>query len=129
MPLKLILGEKNVQELLVCLFVGRLHPLLQLVYVEVVLFCLERRLEADIEDPILLITAPADKIDSFACLQDLVRQIVRQKGWNHHVVQFILLRPELVIADVWVCFYEEFLEWVIDLASDHPCLDHGQDRC
>lgn len=42
---KLILGEQDVQQLLVCLLVCCLHPLLQLVNVKVMLLSLEGGLE------------------------------------------------------------------------------------
>ena len=45
MPLQLILREQDVKELLIGLLVGCLHPLLQLIDVQIVLFSLEGCLE------------------------------------------------------------------------------------
>ena len=63
-----ILGEEDLEQLLVGLLVGSLHPLFQFVRVKVVLLCLERRLQGDIEDPVLLVAAFANEIDSLTCL-------------------------------------------------------------
>ena len=129
MPLQLVLSEEDVQKLLVCLLMCCLNPLFQLVYVQVVLFSLERCLKGDIKDPILFITAPSDEVDSFTGLKDLVRKVVRQEGWDHDIVQLVLLSPKLIIANIWISLNEELLERVIDLSSNHPCLNHGQDWC
>mmetsp|Transcript_42520 Transcript_42520/g.56110 ORF Transcript_42520/g.56110 Transcript_42520/m.56110 type:complete len:81 (-) Transcript_42520:1328-1570(-) len=75
--LELILGEQDVQKLLICLLMRSLHPLFQFVDVKVVLLGLEGRLEAHIEDPIMLIAASADEIDGFAGLEDFVGQVIR----------------------------------------------------
>ena len=66
--LQLVLGEEDVEELLVSLLIGRLHPLFQLVDVKVVLLSLKRRLQANIQDPVMLVAATADKVDSLASL-------------------------------------------------------------
>ena len=66
--LQLVLGEEDVEELLVSLLIGGLNPLFQLVDVKVVLLCLEWRLQANIKDPVMLVAATADKVDSLASL-------------------------------------------------------------
>lgn len=93
------------------------------------LFSLEGSLERDIKDPILFITASSNEVDSFAGLQDLVCEVVCQEGWDHDIVQLVLLRPQLVIANIRISLNEELLERVIDLSSYHPCLNHRQDWC
>ena len=66
--LQLVLGEEDVEELLVSLLIGGLNPLFQLVDVKVVLLSLKRRLQANIQDPVMLVAATADKVDSLASL-------------------------------------------------------------
>lgn len=46
--LELILGEQDVQELLVGFFVRRLYPLFKLIDIQIVLLCLERGLKGNI---------------------------------------------------------------------------------
>ena len=70
--LQLVLGEEDVEQLLVGLFVGCLDPDLQLRYVQVVLLRLEGCLQTHIQDPIMLITTPSNKVHSLAGLQDLI---------------------------------------------------------
>ena len=74
----------------------------------------------------MFITAPPDEVHSFARLKNLVSQVVRKESWYHDVVQFVLLCPELAIADIWICLYEKLLEGIIDFSSHHPCFDHRQ---
>ena len=126
--LQLVLGEEDVEELLVGLLVGRLYPLLQLVYVKVVLLCLEWRLQTDIEDPVVFVAAAADEIHCLACLQDLVCQVVCQEGRNHDIIEAVLLGPEFVVAHIRVCLDEKLLKRVVDLSRHHPDFDHRQDR-
>ena len=76
----------------------------------------------------MLLTAPSDEIHCLARLKDLVRQIIRQKGWDHHVVQFVLLRPEFIVTNIWISLNEKLLEGVIDFTGDHPSFNHGEDR-
>ena len=72
----------------------------------------------------MLFTALANEIDCFSCLKNLVSQVVSQEGRDHHIVELVLLRPEFLITHVRVRLDKELLEWVIDLASHHPSLDH-----
>lgn len=65
---------------------GLFDPLFELVYIETVLIGLEGCLEGHIKDPVLLLAASPDKIYRFACLQNLVCQMVRQERRDHHVV-------------------------------------------
>ena len=76
----------------------------------------------------MLIAAASDEIDSFARLQDLIRQVVREEGWNHDVVELVLLGPQLIITNIRVCLHEELLERIVDFTGNHPCFDHGEDR-
>lgn len=92
------------------------------------LFRLEWRLKRHIQDPVLLLTAPPDEVDCLARLQDLVRQIIGQKGWDHDVVQLVLLRPEFIVTNIWISLNEELLERVIDFTGHHPSFNHGEDR-
>ena len=126
--LQLVLGEEDVEELLVGLLVGRLHPLLQLVYVKVVLLSLKWRLQTNIEDPVVFVAAAADKIHCLACLQNLVRQVVCQEGRNHDIIEAVLLGPELVVAHIRVRLDEKLLKRVVDLSRHHPNFNHRQDR-
>ena len=128
MPLQLVLREQDVKELLIGLLMGRLHPLLQLIDVQIVLFSLEGGLERHVQDPVLFIAAASDEIDGFARLQDLIRQVVREEGWNHDVVELVLLGPQFVITDIRVRLHEELLERIVDFTGNHPCLNHGEDR-
>ena len=128
MALQLVLGEQDVQQLLVRYFVRCLYPLLQLVDVQVVLLSLEGGLEGNIKNPVMFLAASSYEVDSLAGLQDLVGQVVGEESWDHHVVELVLLRPELVVADIGVCFDEKLLKRVVNLASDHPRLYHRQDR-
>ena len=88
------------------------------------LFSLERCLKRYIKDPILLITTSPYEVYAFPCLKDLISEAIGEKGGNHHVVETVLLRPESLITNIWVCLNEELLEWIIDLSCQHPSLDH-----
>lgn len=127
MSLELVLGEEDVQQLLVGFLMRLLNPLLELVDVEVVLLCLERGLQTDVEDPVLLITASSDEVDGLASLKDFVCEVVRQESGDHHIVQLILFGPQLVVAYIRVCFNKELLERIVYLSCQHPCFDHRQD--
>jgi len=73
---KLVLVEKNLQELGIGHLVSLLDPLLKLVDIEVVLVSLEGGLQRHVKNPVLLLTAASDKVDRFASLKDLVGQAV-----------------------------------------------------
>ena len=74
----------------------------------------------------MFITASPDEVHSFARLKNLVCQVVGQESWYHDVVQFVLLGPELAIANVWIRLNEKLLEGIIYFSSHHPCFDHRQ---
>jgi hypothetical protein len=125
---ELIFLEQDLQELGICLLMGLLNPLLQLVDVEAVLVCLEWRLQRHVEDPVLLLATSPDKIDSLTSLKDLIRETVAEECRDHHVIELVFLCPQLVISDLRVSLHEELLERVVDLACKHPCLDHRKNR-
>ena len=43
------------------------------------------------------------------------------------MVEAVLLRPQLVIRYTRVRVHKEFSEGIVDLALDHPSLDHRED--
>lgn len=65
---------------------GLFDPLFELIYVETVLIGLKRRLKGHIKDPVLLLAALPYKVYRFACLQNLVCQMIGQESRDHHVV-------------------------------------------
>lgn len=122
---KLVLGEEDMQQLLVGFFVRGLHPDLELGYVQVVLLSLERCLEAHIQNPVMLVAASTNEVDGLAGLKDLVREVVCEERRYHYIVELVLFGPELVVADIRVCLNEELLEWIVYFSCDHPDFDQG----
>ena len=92
------------------------------------LFGLEGCLQRHIKNPVLLITATSDEVDCLASLEDFVRQVVREEGRDHNVVQFVLFGPQFVIAHVWISLHEKLLKRIVYLSSHHPGLNHGENR-
>ena len=85
---------------------------------------LEGCLQAHVKNPIVLIAASTDEVNSLACLKNLVSEVVRQERWDHDIVELVLLSPELIIPNIGVCLNKELLKRIIYLACHHPYFDH-----
>lgn len=75
----------------------------------------------------MLLTTTTDEVHRFACLHDLDSQSISQEGWDHDVVELILLGPEFIIRNQRIDFHKELLEGIIDLTLNHPLLYHAKD--
>ena len=73
---ELILLEQDLKELLVSLLICCLNPLFELIGIKIVFFGLERCLQGDVKNPVLLITAPSNEIDCLSCLKNLLCQFI-----------------------------------------------------